>query len=156
MKKQLYILLTLLACPLFMIAQLSLNAGWVDVSDWNEGEAPVTWTVGYDHFSREGIGGGLNYRYTGMAGVTFYSVEAKAKYRLGERNYRLEIGGGAGHNLDDKDFYPVVHMRNAFRIGELSWLTLDFDNSFRTMYKHTETYLMVGIVVDMNIFKDTF
>ena len=134
--------------------QIILNAGIVDVSDWQEGEAPVSWTVGYDHFSNIGLGGGLNYRYTGMAGVNFYSAEAKIKYRLNQKAYRLEVGGGAGHNLDDKDFYPVAHLRNSFKVAELTWLIVDFDNSFRAKFNHLETYLTIGFALDFDLFRD--
>ncbi|MEM6815310.1 MAG: hypothetical protein AAF600_13145 [Bacteroidota bacterium] len=136
-------------------AQIHLGIGVVDISDRMDGNT-LTWNIGY----RQPIGKfgvGFNYRYTGVLGENFRSWEFRLPYRVFDGKYRLEAVPGWAFNQKDKDSYPVLHVRNAFKIAHGTYAAIDFDNSFRQGYRRrTETYLSVAIVLDYDFIKDVF
>ncbi len=146
MKLLIYIL------PLIASAQIHLGVGVVDISDRMDGNT-LTYHMGY----RQGFGDfglGFNHRYTGVWGENFRSWEFRGSYRVSRTaNYRLELGAGAAFNQKNKDVYPVIRVRNAFKISDGIYAALDFDNSFR--YRN-ESYLSVSITLDYDFIKDVF
>ncbi len=136
-----YILLLL---PMLASAQLYLSAGAYDAQKRADGNT-IAWKVGYDKFIGK-IGLGALYRYSGGATDNFYSPEVIAKFRIGERAYRLDLGGGAGMNLDTDEIYPLMTVRNSFRIGEGTWLAVDFEHAFNDLQI---TYLTAGFAMDI-------
>ena len=137
--------------PFIATAQIHLGVGVVDISDRMDGNT-LTWHVGY----RQEIGkAGLdfNYRYTGVLGENFRSWEFRGTYRFFDGKYRLEMGAGAAFNQEQKDVYPVIHVRNGFKIGEGVYAAIDFDSSFRN---RSESYLSAVITLDYDFIKDIF
>lgn len=143
-----------LLLPLVLFSQLHLSAGIVDVQDRLDGNA-FAWDVGHSlFFNKVGVGG--NYRSTRIKGDSYYTLEGNLRYRfVDDMIFRTEITAGAGWNLDEHDIHPIVGLRNAVRIDEGTWLTVDFDNSYRNSQDWNgggwrfETYLLVGISLDV-------
>lgn len=152
MKNPLYIILMILL-PMAVSSQLHINVGVVDIQKRMDGNT-LAWEAGYTQFL-DRIGFSANARYTGVVGDNYYSLESYLKIRVADRGYRLDVGGGAGWNLDEHDFYPMAHIRNSFRIDEGTWINIDFDNAFRKSQDwnggglRSETYLMLGIGLDV-------
>lgn len=132
-------------------AQLHVNVGVVDVSGRLDG-TNLAWDTGYTHFMGR-TGAGANLRYTSTLSGNYYTAEALVKHRVSDGGYRLDAGAGTGYNFDNGDIHPLVVVRSSFRLEEGTWLNLDFDNSFRKVAGQgkwrTETYLMVGLSVDI-------
>lgn len=139
--------------PILTYAQITVNTGIPRINNWEDGEGAFAWSVGYEHYSKSGIGAAFNYRDTAMMGANFSSIELKTKYRIGNNWYRFEFGGGLGQNLVVKDIYPVVHLRNAFKLTKFSWIIIDLDNSFRTKFGHNEMYFTAGFAFPFDITK---
>jgi hypothetical protein len=135
-------------------AQMHLNVGVVDIED-RLGGSTMTWNTGYTHFFGD-IGGGANVRYTGIRGDGYYGGELLAKYRFDEQRYRFDAGLGGGYNFNEGDVYPVATIRNSFKLGDGTWLNLDFDNTYRNSKDvlrsgwRLETYLMIGVSLDVD------
>ncbi|MBO0323510.1 hypothetical protein J0X14_14470 [Muricauda sp. CAU 1633] len=146
--------LTLILFPFLVSAQIHLNIGIVDIQDRLDGNT-MAWDVGYSQFF-ERVGIGANFRSTQIKGDGYFTLEGNVRYRMvEERIYRSEISAGAGWNLDEHDIHPIVGLRNAVRIDEGTWLTVDFDNSYRNSQDWNgggwrfETYLLIGISLDV-------
>ncbi|WP_036383985.1 hypothetical protein [Muricauda sp. MAR_2010_75] len=142
MKKTFYILLIL---PTIISAQLHLNAGVVDIQDRLDGNT-LSWDVGHTEFIGK-IGVGANFRSTMVKNDSYFTTELNIKYRIEERNYRLDVGPGIGYNIEHQAIYPLITIRNSFKVGEDTWINVDFDNAYRGGF---ETYLMVGFGLDIN------
>lgn len=140
--------------PIIAFGQIHLMGGVVDIQDRMDGSA-LAWDAGYTQFLGK-FGMGANFRSTQIMGDGYYTLEGNLKYRVvNERIYRMDISGGVGWNLDESDIHPVVGLRNAVRIDEGTWLTFDFDNSYRNSQDFSgggwrfETYLLVGLSLDV-------
>ena len=147
------IVLVLLLIPFFVKAQLHVGFGAVDVHERQDGYT-IASQIGYTHFFNR-IGAGANYRNTSIRGDIYYTLESQIRYRLANNpKYRMDIGFGAGYNLDDYDVHPLGSLRNSIKIYDNLWVDLSIDNAYRNSKDiikpgwRWETYLMFGFSMD--------
>ena len=122
-------ILTLLIWGLFFSltarAQLHIAGGTADLEE----DGPIlAWNVGYTHFTKK-FGFGINYRLTHSSVVNHYTLEALTKYRIGNKKYRLDLGGGYGWKHETGEFNPLMQIRNTFNVNGV-WMGIDVDKVF--------------------------
>lgn len=139
-------------------AQVNINMGITDLKSQREGEHLV-WGVGYAQYLGSRYAIGVNYRWT-HADVSVSDVvetdafgawELVARHRVQTNWHRLEPLLGINYNTDDNNIRPMIGLRNAFRLDDIAWISLDIDYVF-----DKATYLMFGLNIDVDILTELF